>query len=349
MHLTVKEIARIINADISGNENLKINDAQSFESASAEAVTFASDVRFLKKLNSTNAGAVIVPDDFSKFSDETGPDLPVLLKVKDPKYHFFKILALFYPEKQYPGSISRTAVIGMNVTLGKDVYIGHNALIGGNTIIGDRTVVMPNVFIGEDVSIGEDSVIKPNVTIMERSEIGSKVMIHSGTVIGSDGFGFTPHDSEHEKILHAGYVRIDDHVEIGACNTIDRGTFGRTHIMAGVKTDNLVHIAHNVIIGKRSLIVGQAGIAGSATIGENVIIAGKAGVSGHLHVGDNAIVGPGAGVTSNVQAGKIVSGIPQMPHKLWLKIARILPRLPEMRKKMAMLEKKITELEHKKE
>lgn len=345
MHLTTEEIARIINAGISGDKTLEITDVAAFETASADCLTFACDARFLKKLDSTGAGAVIVPPDFSPQPGQT--DLPVLLKVKDPKYHFFRILARFYPEKQYPGSVSESARIGWNTSLGTDVFVGHNVVIGDNVCISDRAVIWPNVFIADDVAVGRESVIKPNVTVMERSRIGENVLIHPGTVIGSDGFGFTVHEKEHEKIPHAGYVRIDDHVEIGACNTIDRGTFGCTHIQAGVKTDNLVHIAHNVTIGRRSLLVGQSGIAGSASIGENVIIAGKAGVSGHLRVGDNAIIGPGAGVTCNVDSGRIVSGIPQMPHKLWLKISRIIPRLPDMRKKLMMLEKRLDEIEKK--
>lgn len=343
MRLTVEEIAQIIKAELSGDKTLPIMDVAAFDTASANCLAFACDPHFLKKLDSTGAGAVIVPPDFSPQPGQT--DLPVLLKAKDPKYHFFQILKLFYPEKQYPGFLSESSRIGVSTTLGADVFIGDNAVIGDNVSIGDRAVIMPNVFIGDGATVGQQSMIKPNVTIMERSRIGDNVVIHPGTVIGSDGFGFTLHEKEHEKIPHAGYVQIDNNVEIGACNTIDRGTFGKTHIKAGVKTDNLVHIAHNVTIGRRSLLVGQSGIAGSASIGDNVIIAGKAGVSGHLHVGDNVIVGPGAGVTSNVESGQIVSGIPQMPHKLWLKISRIIPRLPDMRKKLMMLEKRITELE----
>ncbi|MBF0233245.1 MAG: hypothetical protein HQK65_09425, partial [Desulfamplus sp.] len=148
-----------------------------------------------------------------------------------------------------------------------------------------------------------------------------------------------PRTGVHEKIPHAGFVQIDDDVEIGACNTIDRGTFGRTWIGKGVKTDNLVHIAHNVTIGEHSLIVAQVGIAGSSIIGKRVILAGKAGVSGHLTVGDGAIVGPGAGVLSDVKPGDIVSGIPGMPHKVWLKVASILPTLPEIRKRLFSLER----------
>lgn len=224
--------------------------------------------------------------------------------------------------------------------LGDEVTVGSYVSIGDNVTIGDRVQIMHGVYIGDGVTIGDDTIIKPNVTIMERTKIGSRVIIHSGTVIGSDGFGFTQDTAEgnNEKIPHAGFVQIDDDVEIGACNTIDRGTFGRTWIQTGVKTDNLVHIAHNVRIGEQSLIVAQVGIAGSTVIGKRVILAGKAGISGHINIGDGAIVGPCAGILSDVKAGNIVSGIPGMPHKLWLKVSAILPKLPEIRKRITALE-----------
>jgi UDP-3-O-[3-hydroxymyristoyl] glucosamine N-acyltransferase len=173
------------------------------------------------------------------------------------------------------------------------------------------------------------------------------VLIHSGTVIGSDGFGFVQDDGRHEKLVHNGFVQIEDFVEIGACNTIDRGTLGRTLIGSGVKTDNLVHIAHNVKIGKNTLIVAQAGIAGSTTIGDHVILAGRAGVSGHLHIGNHVIIGPGAGVLSDVPDHQVVSGFPHMPHKKWLRISTLIPKLTEFRKQIQTLEKKISKIEQK--
>ncbi len=206
---------------------------------------------------------------------------------------------------------------------------------------------MPGVYIGEDVRIGDNTLIKPNVTILEKSRIGNNVIIHSGTTIGSDGFGFVQNNEIHEKIIHTGYVQIGNRVEIGACNTIDRGTLGTTRIGNGVKTDNLVHIAHNVKVGENTLIVGQAGIAGSTTIGKNVIIAGRAAISGHITIGDGAIVGPYAGVHSSVAENQIVSGIPHMPHKQWRKVVSIISRLPEMRKSIFSFEKRIKSLEKK--
>jgi UDP-3-O-[3-hydroxymyristoyl] glucosamine N-acyltransferase len=168
-------------------------------------------------------------------------------------------------------------------------------------------------------------------------------------VIGSDGYGFAQNAGTHEKLIHTGHVTIGNHVEIGACNTIDRGTLGVTCLGNGVKTDNLVHIAHNVKIGDNTLVVAQVGIAGSTCIGKNVIIAGKAGISGHLTIGDSAIVGPYAGVSKDVPENEIVSGIPHMAHKTWLKVANIIPRLPEMRKKIFSFEKRLKNLENKSE
>jgi UDP-3-O-[3-hydroxymyristoyl] glucosamine N-acyltransferase len=172
------------------------------------------------------------------------------------------------------------------------------------------------------------------------------VTIHPGTVIGSDGYGFVPDSGRFHKIPQIGVVQIDDDVEIGACNTIDRATFGRTWIQRGVKTDNLVHIAHNVIIGEDSVIVAQVGIAGSTTIGHHAILAGQAGISGHLTIGSHVTVGPMTGVGKSISDGEVVSsGSPSMPHRTWLRVQRVIPALPEMKKKIAALEKQLADLE----
>jgi UDP-3-O-[3-hydroxymyristoyl] glucosamine N-acyltransferase len=215
-------------------------------------------------------------------------------------------------------------------------------VIGANVNIGERVWLHPGVVIGDNVSIGNDCIIYPNTTILERCIIADRVIIHAGTVIGSDGFGFAPDGKSYHKIPHTGNVQIDDDVEIGANNTIDRATFGTTHIGRGVKTDNLVHIAHNVIVGENTVIVAQVGVSGSVTIGKNVILAGQAGVAGHLTIGDGATVGPQTGVGKPVPEGQIVSsGIPEMPHRLWLRVQRLIPKLPDFNRRLSQLEKKI--------
>lgn len=339
MILTLRQIADMTGSRLAGDETLGIKGVSSFEDAGPGDITFACEARYLKRLRETRAGAVIVPSDH-EIPDRTVPGLPLILS-KTPKLHFFRILALFYPEKKSEPGVSPNATLGETVVMGDGCSIAPNVYIGNRVRMGDRVRLFPGVFIGDDAVIGHDTTIKPNVTVMERTCIGNRVLIHSGTVLGSDGFGFTPNGQGHEKIPHGGFVQIDDDVEIGAGNTIDRGTFGRTWIKKGVKTDNLVHIAHNVSIGENTLVVAQVGIGGSTCIGKSVILAGKCGIAGHLTVGDNAIVGPLAGVVSDVKPGTIVSGIPQMPHKLWLKVGKILPRLPEMRKKLFAIEKRL--------
>ena len=339
MDFSIDYIADIIDGEIIGDRNLLISGVSSFDDAEACHISFASDASFLGRLACTTAGAVIVP----KSAPVTGG--ATFLKVENPKLSFFKVVELFHPPQALKAGISSSAVIGSHVSLGTGVAVDPYVVIEDGAIIGDHVHLMPHVFIGKGTFIGAHTTIKPNVTIMEKTRIGSHVIIHSGSVIGSDGYGFAQGSETHEKFPHTGIVEIGDHVEIGACNTIDRGTLGTTRIGAGVKTDNQIHIAHNVKIGDNSLIVAQVGIAGSTRIGKNVILAGKAGISGHLNIGDNAIVGPYAGVSSDVPAGQIVSGIPHMPHKTWLKTVNILSRLPMMRKKLLSLENRLTTLE----
>ncbi|MFO7885213.1 MAG: UDP-3-O-(3-hydroxymyristoyl)glucosamine N-acyltransferase [Desulfobacteraceae bacterium] len=343
MELTVRDIAENINAAVIGDDSKKIRGAASFEDAGRDQITFASDPKFLRILDRTRAGAVVVPENHERSGDSQTS--AVILKTRHPKLKFSRILALFHPSKPVEKGISPGAGIGRHFFAGHDAAIGAHVTIGDNVTLGSRVTLMPGVYIGDGSKIGDDTLIKPNVTLMEGTIVGRRVIIHSGTVVGSDGFGFTPDREKHEKIVHAGYVQIDDDVEIGACNTIDRGTFGRTWIKKGVKTDNLVHIAHNVTLGENTLVVAQAGIAGSTSIGDNVILAGRAGVSGHLKIGDGAVVGPGAGVLKNVRPGEIVSGMPSMPHKRWLKVGTIMSRLPELRKRILALEKKIKSFE----
>jgi UDP-3-O-[3-hydroxymyristoyl] glucosamine N-acyltransferase len=191
-------------------------------------------------------------------------------------------------------------------------------------------------------------IIYPNVTILERCKIGNRVIIHAGTVIGSDGYGFESDGQRYYKIPQLGIVQIDDDVEIGAGNTIDRAAFETTWIQSGVKTDNLVHIAHNVVVGENTVIVAQSGIAGSTTIGRNVILAARAAIGGHIDIGDRAVIGPKAGISQSVPGGTMLSGFPGIPHKLWLRVQRSFSKLPELFKQVADLEKRIRNIEDKK-
>lgn len=348
MNLTLEKIAEYLQGEVRGDAQQLISAAAPFEIAGAGQITFAGGAKYLKKLADCPAGAIIVPK---------GAECPSknLICVKNPQVAFIRIFELLHPAPkslaylQKPG-ISPDARIGKNFACGQDAVISHFVSIGNDVCIGERAVIYPGVVIGDGVKIGDDTLIYPNVTILDRCIIGSRVIIQAGTVIGSDGYGFAPDGEKYCKIPHLGIVQIDDDVEIGANNTIDRATFGKTWIQQGVKTDNLVHVAHNVIVGENTLLVAQVGISGSTNIGKHCILAGQAGIAGHLTISDNVIVGPQCGVAKDVAAGEIVSsGLPEMPHRLWLRVQNIVPKLPEMKKKISELEKRLERLEGKKD
>ena len=212
-------------------------------------------------------------------------------------------------------------------------------------MIGDEVILFPGVFIGDRVKIGNRALIYSNVSVLQDCLIGNDVIIHAGTVIGSDGFGFVRDGSKSVKIPQTGIVQIDDQVEIGACNCIDRATIGKTWIKTGVKTDNLVQVGHNVSIGEDTIVVAQVGISGSCNIGREVIIGGQAGITDHIEIGDRAMIGSQSGVAKSVSPGEVVSGSPTMPHRLWLRTSRLITRLPQFNERLRKLEKRMEKLE----
>ncbi|MCP4109091.1 MAG: UDP-3-O-(3-hydroxymyristoyl)glucosamine N-acyltransferase [Desulfobacteraceae bacterium] len=341
MTITLSQLAKIAGGEAQGDVSKIIRGAAPFEDAGENDITYAGSAKYLKKINETGAGAVIVPLSLSVSDLKTEKSLVMAEK---PYVSFARVLQFFYPSARPEPGISDKAEIGKNFKAGRDTHIGPFVAIGKNVTVGDRIIIHPNSVIGDNVVIGDDTRICPNVTILEGCIIGNRVIINAGSVIGSDGFGFAPDGNMYHKIPHTGIVRIDDDVEIGAVNTIDRATFGKTHIGRGVKTDNHVHIGHNVTVGENTVFVAQVGISGSTTIGRNVTFAGQAGVAGHIDIGDRSIIGPQAGIVKSVPEGKIVSGTPEMPHKLWLRVHRVLPTLPEIKKKLAELEKKVNAL-----
>ncbi len=341
MAFSIEQVASIIGSTYTGDTSFMIKGVSSFEDAVPSEITFAGDKKFLDRIDESDANVIIVPFDFESKTISK----KIFLKVKNPKLSFFKLVSHFFPVKKTDPHVNISAIIGENTKFGDNLSLGPNVVVGNNVTLGNNIQIMAGTFIGDDVRIGDDCLIKPNVTIIEKTKIGSNVIIHSGSVIGSDGYGFAMENDVHQKIVHTGFVQIGNDVEIGAVNTIDRGTLGKTIIGNGVKTDNLVHIAHNVKIGDNSLIVAQVGIAGSTIIGKNVILAGKAGISGHLRIGDGAIVGPYSGVYTSIPENQIVSGIPQLPHKKWKKVVSIISRLPDIRKKIFSFEKRLTHLE----
>ncbi|PIE62701.1 MAG: UDP-3-O-(3-hydroxymyristoyl)glucosamine N-acyltransferase [Desulfobacter postgatei] len=337
--LSADQIAAMVNARIHGDPGTTISGVSSFDDAGPKDLTFAQDYSFFSRLGETKAGIILVPNDVPGVSGIT------LLYSDNPKLAFFKVVAHLMPAEPLVAFIHPSVVIADDCIIGEGTRIDAHVSIGKECTIGSHVHIMANTVIGNQCRINDSCRISPNVFLADKTRIGSQSIIHPNCVIGSDGFGFVQDGHAHAKLVHTGSVHIGDRCEIGACNTIDRGTLGITRIGNGVKTDNQVHIAHNVKIGDNTLVVAQVGIAGSTIIGKEVIIAGKAGISGHLHVGDGAIVGPYAGVTADVAPGDIVSGIPHMSHKTWLKAARIIPRLPSLRTRLRSLEQRIKKLE----
>ena len=321
-----------------------ITGVRGVEEAQAGDLTFIANPRYRKMLAQSRASAVIV-------SSETGHSDKNLIIVKDPYSALAQALALFYPEKQPYHGISSDSSIDEHAAIGEDVTIYPGVSVGKGSRIGRGTTLYPGVSICHDVSIGEDTVLFPNVTIYRRCIIGNRVILHAGVVVGSDGFGFANPGRDNTKVPQTGIVQIDDDCEIGANTTIDRGTLGKTWIQRGTKIDNLVQIAHNVVIGEQSIVVAQVGISGSTRIGKSVIVGGQAGIIGHIEIGDNVMIAAQSGIHEGIGSNSIVSGSPHMPHRDWLRTQACLQRLPEMRKtikdlshRIALLEKELEQL-----
>jgi len=335
--MTITELAARLGAEVRGPGDTEIRGVAGIRDARAGDITYLSDQKHKNDLVSCRASAVIVSQDMQDVS------IPALV-VKNPRYAFALALGIFYGRPYLPGGISDRAVIGKDVVLGNDLTILPYAVVADGAKIGSRVTLYPGVYIGSGSNIGDDSVLYANVSIREGVSLGCRVIIHSGTVIGSDGFGFVTHAGQHHKIPQVGNVIIEDDVEIGANCTIDRATLGSTVIKKGTKLDNLVHIAHNVTIGEHCLLAGQSGVAGSTTIGNYVVVGGKAAISDHLTIGDRVMIAGGSGVSRDISSGQVIAGYLAIPMRDWLKVQAVLPKLPELKKIVSQLEERINEL-----
>ncbi|MDD5132314.1 MAG: UDP-3-O-(3-hydroxymyristoyl)glucosamine N-acyltransferase [bacterium] len=341
MEKTLAELAALVGGKILGDPQLLIKGVAGIREAKQDEITFLSNPKYAKDLAKTSAGAIIV-------SPEVQIQNLAAIVCDNPYLAFAKILDVFYPlEQVIPAGIHASAVISSQVKLGTNVAIGPFVVVEEGATIGDGTIVYPGTYIGKGSKIGNYCRFYANISIREKITIGNQVIIHSGAVIGSDGFGFVPDNGENVKIPQVGAVIIEDNVEIGANVCIARGTLGDTVIGAGTKIDNLVQIAHNVKIGRNCVIVAQVGISGSTTIEDNVTIAGQAGIIGHITIGKGSIVAAQAGVTKDVPPKEIVSGYPAQPHQLSKRISAEMNRLPQLNQKVKELEKRIEELERK--
>lgn len=333
----LSEIALFVEGRLIGDPEVKVKGISSLEEAGPEDLTFVVSDRYLEALCKTKAAAAIV-------HKEVSLSLPQIV-VKDPYVAVAKVMRLFCQPKHPEGGISKLAWISPRATIGQGTWIGPFVYVGEDASIGERVVIYPGVYVGPRVKIGDDSVIYPNVVIYEGTLIGKKVIIHAGTVIGADGFGYVRDGDQILKIPQMGSVEIEDEVEIGANCCIDRATFGKTRIGRGTKIDNLVQVGHNVQIGPNCIIVAQVGIGGSSMLGKGVIVAGQVGIADHVKIGDWARISGKAGIFRDVGEGETVGGIPQMPHKRWMRVVAELLKLPEWRRECEEVKRRLEKLE----
>ena len=324
------------------SESLSVSGIGSLQTAKENDVSFAAGHKYVKQLSETKACAVIM--DYESLKSELPPNIKfVILDSKNPYLSFAEATQIFKAasDEETGGheDFEGGYFIGKTSVKGKNTVIFPGVIIGEGCSIGDNCRIMSNAVIGRNVTIGNNVIIYPNVTVYDNSRIGNGCIIHAGSVVGSDGFGFARGKAGYVKIIHSGYAELEDDVEIGANVTIDRGAVDFTRIGAGTKIDNLVQIAHNVIIGRNCVIAAQTGIAGSSEVGDNVTMGGQVGIAGHISIGNNVMIAAQSGVSGNVKDGEIISGSPAFSIKEWRNSVVLFKKLPELFKKIKEISK----------
>jgi UDP-3-O-[3-hydroxymyristoyl] glucosamine N-acyltransferase len=342
--MKLSELAERLDCRIEGDGDVEILRVTTIRQAGPGDLTFLANPKYAVDLAGTRASAVILGPPAS--AQQVVPPTCMVIRAEDPYTAYARALECFVESLRPSTGIHELSAIAGDAELGADVSIGPFVTIGARAQIGSRTVVYPNVVIGPGVRIGDDCILHSHVSIRERVTIGHRVILHDGVVVGSDGFGFAKQpDGTHLKIPHHAGVFIEDDVEVGANSAIDRPAVGETRIGAGTKVDNLVHIAHGVAVGRRVLLAGQSGIAGSTTIGDDVVMAGQSGIVGHVRVGPRAMIGAKSSVTRSLDPGEFVTGNPAIDHRDWRKASVIFRQLPALKKRVDELEHHIAELE----
>jgi UDP-3-O-[3-hydroxymyristoyl] glucosamine N-acyltransferase len=333
------ELGRLLDAEVQGDPDLHVSGIGALESAAPGQLSFLVGSRYRHLVSECKASALIVSPEFRDLSF-------TLLIVKDPYLAFAKAARLFLPDLDNDAGIHPTAFIGEGVLFGEGVSAGPFAHVGNNSQIGAGSKIGSGAYIGKEVRIGDMCVIHPRATVADRCVIGNRVIIHSGAVIGEDGYGYAQDEQgRHVKIPQIGIVQIDDDVEIGSNATIDRATFGRTWIKRGVKIDNLVMIAHNVVVGEDSLLVAQVGISGSTRIGDHVALGGQAGIAGHLEIGDRTKIAAKAGIHHSIKSDQLIIGSPGIPKEEFLRNLINVQRLPRLKEALKRLGDRVQMLE----
>ena len=340
MSIVLKDVAEKIGGTVEGDGSIEITGLASLADAQGKDISFLTKARYAKAVEATSAAAVIVTRDWD------GKAPCAIVRVDDPDKAFILTAQVFAPAKAAtPPGIDASAVVSEGAQVDEKAHVGPLCVIESGAKIGADTVLIAGCYIGHDTTVGEGCLLYANVSVREHVIVGDRAIIHCGAVIGSDGFGYVKEGEAWKKIPQIGTVVLGDDVEIGANVAIDRARFGKTLLADGVKIDNLVQIAHNVHVGENTAMAAQVGIAGSSIIGRNVQMGGKAGVSGHVEVGDNTIIGGGSGVTKDLPGNVFVSGLPALPHRQTMKMHANMLRVPQLKKKIAELEKKMKALE----
>ncbi|MGV9003757.1 UDP-3-O-(3-hydroxymyristoyl)glucosamine N-acyltransferase [Flavobacterium sp.] len=338
MKFTAAQIAGILEGEVVGNPDAEVTTLSKIEEGKEGSLTFLANPKYVNFIYSTKATITIVNHSFEPENEIT----TTLIKVEDAYQSFSKLLEYYNQVKLMKSGIEQPSVISEGATYGDNLYLGSFSYIGKNVKIGNNVKIYPNTFIGDNVVIGDDCVFFAGVRIYSETIIGSGCNIHSGSIIGSDGFGFAPNqDGSFTKIPQIGNVILEDNVDIGSCTTIDRATMGSTIIRKGVKLDNQIQIAHNVEIGENTVIAAQTGIAGSTRIGKNCMIGGQVGFAGHIVIGDNVRIQAQSGIGKNVKDGEILQGSPSFNYGDWNKsyvhfrnLPKIVAAVEEIKKKL---------------
>ncbi|MDX1270899.1 UDP-3-O-(3-hydroxymyristoyl)glucosamine N-acyltransferase [Bizionia paragorgiae] len=337
MKFTAEQIADILEGEVSGNPSVEVSKLSKIEEGVEGALTFLANPKYTSHIYNTKASIVIVNKSFTPEKTVT----PTLIKVDDAYKSFSKLLEYYNQVKLNKFGIEQPVVVPESTVIGKDVYIGAFSYLGENVVIGDNVKIFPNSFIGDNVTIGDNTILFSGTKIYSECSLGKYCIIHSGVIIGADGFGFAPNENgEYIKIPQIGNVILEDFVEVGAATTIDRATLGSTIIRKGVKLDNQIQIAHNVEIGKNTVIAAQTGIAGSTKIGENCQIGGQVGFAGHITVGNNVKIQAQSGIGRNVKDNEVLQGSPALSYADYNKSYVYFKNLPKLAKSINELEKK---------
>ena len=340
MEFTAKQIAEFVNGNVEGDENAAINTFAKIEEGKPGAISFLSNPKYTHYLYTTESSVVLVNADL-KLEQEVKA---TLIRVPNAYEAVARLLQLYDSMKPKKTGVSPLASIAASAKIGENCYVGPFACIGENVVVGDNCQIYPHVTLGDGTKIGNGCLFYPNVTVYHGCKIGNSVTIHSGSVIGADGFGFAPNAEGYDKIPQIGIVTIEDNVEIGANTCVDRSTMGSTYLRKGVKLDNLVQIAHNTDIGENTVMSAQVGIAGSTKVGQWCMFGGQVGLAGHIKIGNKVFLGAQSGVPGSIKDEQTLIGTPPMEPKKYFKSQAIFRRLPELYAKINELEKELKKL-----